>query len=86
MNIDLEVNMNPRKVMSRAVIMCVLIIAVFIPGQLFAQRFARQINAAPFHRAGHVGEVNPLKETVSRTPARGDAHRAACLQALALYQ
>lgn len=38
MNIDLEVNMNPRKVMSRAVIMCVLMIAVFIPGQLFAQK------------------------------------------------
>ena len=44
----------------------------FEPGQFLAQPLARKIDAAVVQRAGHVGEINPLEETMGVPRALGE--------------
>ena len=48
---------------------------VFQPRQFFAQRLARQVHAAVVHRAGDVGEIDPLEEAVRPPRAVGEPLR-----------
>ena len=46
---------------------------VFQKGQFLAQGLAGEINAAAVHRAGHVGEIDPLEEAMGLSRAVGES-------------